>query len=70
VSTPGYNADTGLMDFSLALRELKRGKKLRRRAWTHKGFLMLVGTEFFWDDGKGADFIASALLADDWEEVL
>ena len=66
----GYNAETGLMDFSLALRELKAGKKLRRRAWQHKGWLMLVGDQFFWDDGKGADFIASALLADDWEEVL
>lgn len=75
MSTPeGYDAATGHMDFSLALREMRKGKKVRRAGWLKSQAISLDGEIFFWwlaGHSQGMEEIDSSMvLATDWEEVL
>lgn len=70
----GYDAQTGHMDFSLALREMRKGKKVRRAGWLDsQGLTLQDGRIFWWLAGHSQEveeIDSSMVLATDWEEVL
>ncbi len=76
MSTQGYDPSTGYMDFSLALREMRKGKSVRRASWPAEVHLCMVGTRLMYvDDWQPFEFNKARLedaqlLATDWEEVL
>ena len=76
MSTQGYDPSTGYMDFSLALREMKKGKKVRRASWDAGIWLCMKDVRLVWvSDGREVEFNNARLgdqqlLATDWEEVL
>jgi hypothetical protein len=72
MSTPnGYNADTGLMDFSLALQEMRRGLRVRRKSWPRWAWIGIEGGILVNDEGvSNFPLATSIILSDDWEVVL
>lgn len=73
----GYDAKTGHMDFSLALREMKKGTKVRRASWPSDEVYLCVNGERLEYIDKGTPIPidkvrmgSEPLLATDWEEVL
>jgi hypothetical protein len=61
-------------DFSWALRKLKSGKKVKRKAWTLFEYTYLNDKQEFLDHySDGSDthcyFSEPAILAEDWEVV-
>lgn len=67
----GYNADTGLMDFSLALQEMRRGLRVRRKSWQTGQWISVEGGLLINDEGVfNFPLAASIILSDDWEVVL
>lgn len=66
----GYDAQTGHMDFSLALREMKKGKKVRRAEWPKRCSIELRNGLFVDERTCICDLSTQQILATDWEEVL
>ena len=67
----GYNAETGTMTFSLALDEMKAGRKVRRRCWRQGRYLHILKGVMRDEEGYPNSIIETGiLLADDWETVL
>lgn len=67
----GYDAQTGHMDFSLALREMKKGKKVRCASWPSGEFILLNEKQDLIDERNRVVYaLGPALVATDWEEVL
>lgn len=76
MSVEGYDPQTGHMDFSLALREMRKGKKVRRAPWPAEVYLCMDGGGLAYVDYgqlfsfNKARLDSEQLLANDWEEVL
>lgn len=69
MSTQGYDPSTGYMDFSLALREMKKGKTVKRAGWS-QGVRLVREDDFQWQTGQSMFFLPIDVVATDWEEVL
>ena len=60
------------MNFMEAVREMDKGKKVRRPVWLSPAYIMATGTfhNYVDSDGNAVDWFCSALfLADDWEVI-
>lgn len=69
----GYSADTGLMDFSLALQEMREGKHVRRKSKPEEVYSMKDG-KIFWSCNQYYAPLAmldtDTVTAEDWEQAI
>ena len=70
MSTPkGYDPSTGHMDFSLALHEMRKGRKVRRTAWKPEEAIWIGFDGLRDSEGPLGMMFGDDLLATDWEEA-